>query len=408
MRVVHISTFDRQGGAAIAAHRLHEALGQIGVESSMLVLHKSGDEDHVVPVLSSRADYLTFKVGTAIDERTVKLIKRVGAGSFSLARFGSDIASHPWVREADIVNLHWLQGGYLSLKSLRRLFALDKPVVWTMHDMWPFTGGCHYSGGCAGYAGNCSDCPMLLGRYRNTAKKMLLRKIYAYAGAPLFPVGCSTWLRDVAANSAAFAGIEVRALPNPIDITRYHPLDKEKAREALGLDPQRQYLLFGAASPHIERKGFPYLIQALRLLQGRCELLVYGAGDMPGAASLKVRALGKLDEAGLLTAYAAADVFAVPSLEDNLPNTIMEAMACGVPVAAFDAGGISDMIEHKETGYLAALRSSEDLAEGIAWCLDHGETLSANARQKVEREYAYPVAAGRYRDLYEEALHHGE
>lgn len=404
MRVVHISTFDRQGGAAIAAHRLHHALRENGVDSSMLVLHTSGNEDHIASVLSSGMDRFSFKIGTGLDERAVRLVKKIGAGSFSLARFGRDIARHPWVREADVVNLHWLQGGYVSLKGLSHLFALNKSVIWTMHDMWPFTGGCHYSGGCTGYAGDCADCPMLLDKYRNMTRRMLRKKIAAYENARLYPVGCSTWLRDIASQSAAFQGIDVHAIPNPIDIDTYRPIDRRQARQSLGLDPDGTYVLFGAASPHVRRKGYAYLIQALRRLRGQCALLVYGAGEMQDAGGLTVQSLGKLDEAGLLTAYAAADVFVVPSLEDNLPNTVMEAMACGVPVAAFDAGGISDMIEHGKTGCLAQLRSSEDLAQGIIYCLEHRDELAANARKKVETLYTNAAVARKYIDLYEEAL----
>jgi glycosyltransferase involved in cell wall biosynthesis len=404
VRVVHISTFDHQGGAAIAAHRLHRALRGNGVDSSMLVLHKSGNEDHIASVLASGMDRLSFKIGTGLDERTVRLIKKIGAGSFSLARFGHDIARHPWVREADIVNLHWLQGGYISLKGLSRLFALGKPVIWTMHDMWPFTGGCHYSGGCAGYTGDCADCPMLLTKYRNTTKRMLRKKSAAYQNARLYPVGCSTWLRDIASQSAVFQSIDVRAIPNPIDTDTYRPLDKRQARQRLGLDPDGTYVLFGAASPAVRRKGYAYLVQALRRLRGQCTLLVYGADEMQGAGGLTVQSLGKLDESGLLTAYAAADVFVVPSLEDNLPNTVMEAMACGLPVAAFDAGGISDMIEHGKTGYLAQIRVSEDLAQGIVYCLTHHDELAASARKKVEILYTNAAVARQYIDLYEKAL----
>jgi len=404
MRVVHISTFDRQGGAAIAAHRLHEALRRAGVDSSMLVLHASGEEDHIASVLETRGDYLAYKIGTAIDERTVRFIKEKGAGSFSLARFGSGISGHPLVREADIIQLHWTQGGYVSLTGMKKVFDLDKPVIWTMHDMWPFTGGCHYSGGCAGYTGDCPDCPMLKDRYADMTRRVLVKKQNIYRGARLYPVGCSTWLAGVAAESTAFEGLETRALPNPIDTDVYKPMDKGQARNNLGLDPDGTYILFGAASPGIKRKGFTYLAEALGQIEGQCQLLVYGAGAMPEVPGLPVTALGKLDSEGLRDAYGAADVFVVPSLEDNLPNTVMEAMACGVPVAAFDAGGISDMIEHTRTGYLAQIRSSEDLARGIEWCLAHSEELGVHARQKVEENYAYPVAARGYIKLYEEVL----
>ena len=404
MRITHISTFDRQGGAAIAAHRLHEALRREGVDSSMLVLHASGEEEHIDSVMESRGDYLAYKVGTALDERTVRFIKKKGAGSFSLARFGSNIAAHPRIREADVIQLHWLQGGYVSLSGLKRLFDLKKPVIWTMHDMWPFTGGCHYSGGCTGYTGDCPDCPMLKDRFAGMTKGVLAKKRKIYQGARLFPVGCSTWLADIAAESTVFQGIETRALPNPIDTEAYKPMDKAAARKNLGLSPDGTYILFGAASPGIKRKGFTYLTEALKQIEDRCQLLVYGTDAMPEAAGLHIKALGTLDSEGLRNAYGAADVFVVPSLEDNLPNTVMEAMACGVPVAAFDAGGISDMIEHTRTGYLAEIRSGEDLARGIHWCLAHKEELGASTRQKVEENYAYIAAARNYIRLYEEVL----
>lgn len=334
--------------------------------------------------------------------------------AFSTADFGYPLEKHPAVLEADILHIHWALQGFLSLNTLQKLQSLGKPVFWTLHDMWAFTGGCHYAGDCTAYQHSCGNCPLLSRPSReDLSHQQLLLKSATYQ--TIHFITCSRWLMDMAQNSSLLQKADIRSVPNPIDTHDYHPAtDPSAVKVSLGLNPKKKYLLFGATKVSEERKGLKFMLQALDILtkdawfREHTGMIVYGnTADFdfhPDRYDLQMT--GYLHQSALKAYYQASDVYVIPSLEDNLPNTVMESMACGLPVAGFNTGGIPEMVDHLSNGYIAEQKNAEDLAKGILWVLKHPEwkTLSENAVQKVETCYAAPVIAEKFRDVYQLAL----
>jgi glycosyltransferase involved in cell wall biosynthesis len=419
MRVLHLSTFHLSGGAGVAAARLNQALGRSGIESDVLVDHPSREESHVhtfrTGYLGRKLTWLRFSL-----ERLYFLMfekNKEVRFSFSPARIGADVSIHPLVRQADIIHLHWVNFGYLSTDGLANILRLGKQVVWTFHDMWPMTGGCHHSGTCDHYEHACGNCKFLRTSEENDlSHQVWQRKKDAFAAGQFSAVACSSWLGNRAQQSSLLTGFDIRSIPNPIDTTVFVPKDKRLARKALSLNPDKEYILFAAAKVKAPGKGYDFFRQAIeRILQANrglskdFELIVFGQAnpDLAADFSAKINFLGYLNDTEQITnAYCAASVFVTSSLEENLPNTIMEAMACGTPCVGFDVGGIPEMIDHLINGYVSDYKSIESLSTGIEWVLSHNSDghLSAQARQKVVDNYSEEIVAAQYITLYKNLL----
>ena len=404
MNVCLINTYDSTGGAAIACKRLMHALNaQSDIQAKMLVATGKTTDDDITRLDRSMIRKLQFNTNLVFERLQFKPYhnKVINEFYFSLANTGMDISHHPLVRSADIIHLHWINLGFLSIKGIKRLQSLGKPIVWTLHDMWTFTGGCHYSGECRNFRSGCGDCMFL----RTPGPKDLSAKLNA--GKSFFAqfnyVTCSHWLKDEAIHSTILQDANIQSIPNPIEAA-FHPDDQAAARQFHGLDPDKKYILFGAANLEDERKGFDYLRSAIEILgqkNSNTELLLFGKNTLEDASlSLPVNSLGTLTSMeAIANVYRAADLFTIPSLQDNLPNTIMESMACGTPVVGFNSGGIPEMIDHQINGYLSSFKDVDDLANGMAYVLDHPE-LGAAASQKVLDTYQPAKVAGQYEELY--------
>lgn len=420
LKVVHLSTFHLYGGAGVAASRLNKALNKSGIDSMLMVGKLAEPEPGVLALdagLSGRASFWGHFIGERLSFLPYEREASVRY-AFSPARVGRDLAGNKAILEADIIHLHWINFGLLSIDSLQYLLKLGKPLVWTLHDMWPFTGGCHHSGDCDRYLENCGECRFLKApRKDDLSYRRLLRKRRMWQSqSPLAPVACSQWLGVRAQNSSLFRALPVKNIPNPIDTGLFRPSGRRSSRIALGLPDDKDYLLFAAARVAAAGKGLSYLKEALKILVERkpeicqtLELLIVGKGDASEMEDipLKVHCLGYIsNEETMARVYSAASVYVTPSLEENLPNTVMEALACGTPVVGFRIGGIPEMVAHLENGYLAAYKSPESLAEGIMWVLQHntGGKLSSAARRKVLREYDENAVAARYAELYDSLL----
>jgi glycosyltransferase involved in cell wall biosynthesis len=279
-----------------------------------------------------------------------------------------------------------------------------------LHDTWAFTGGCHYNGDCTGFQRECGSCPQLNSIDDNDMSRALMRrKAATFRGLDLTIVTPSRWMAGLAASSSLFAGRRIEVIPNGLDTEAFKPIDRRAARAYLGVDDERPVILFGAHWLPDPRKGGDLLCKALASYGGPCTLLTFGEGQLPleDAGNVQLRSLGMLnDAAGLALAYSAADLFACPSREDNLPNTVAEAMACGTPCVAFAANGLPDMITHGVDGWLAQAFNPEDLAAGIRWIATHPkpEELRRAAREKALRDYSLDVMTDRYTALYNELL----
>ncbi|TLX70967.1 glycosyltransferase [Labilibacter sediminis] len=415
MKVVIINKSATGGGAAVAAKRLYEALEVNGIKASMLVQDEIKDSTSIQSLSNSkrekRKSFLRF-----IQERLYFLPYEKNKSirySFSPAIAGIDISKHPLVQEADIIHLHWINHGFLSIDTLEKLFALGKPVVWTMHDMWPFTGGCHYAVACHEFIESCGFCPFLRKSFKDDlSSRIHAKKRLVWKKANLNAVSCSNWLGSIAQESSLLRQKKISSIPNPINTQVFSPKDSKKCREELGLPKDKKLLLFGAANISDPRKGSKYLIESLNILDQKhphlkdeFELVVFGKSNKKQLKRFpfkvnSMKFISCTDE--LVKLYSAADAFVLPSLQDNLPNTVMESLACGVPVIGFRVGGVPEMIEHQKSGFLAEARDSESLANGIVDVLFHD---NLNSYKKAARSFALDnfdnkVVADQYIALY--------
>ena len=420
MKVLLVNTSDHTGGAAIAALRLLKALRQEGVDATLLCRDRSLPAERTDVVSLKPSPWL--KVKFALERLEIFLrngCSREGLFAVDTARLGNDITQLPEFKEADVIHLHWTNQAMLSLAGLRRILQSGKRVVWTMHDMWPFTGVCHNSDDCTRWLTGCGQCPQLRKpAHRDLSAQTYARKKAAYAAGRFTAVGCSQWLTGLAAQAPLLSTQQVTSIPNPLDTTFYSPAEAEgqnskaEIRRILSLPADKRLLLFTAFKLTDPNKGIDYLIESLALLcQEHPELkeelgIVLagrGAEELRGAFPVPAFPQGYVtDEARMRDLYQAADLLVMPTLMDNLPNTIAEAMACGIPCVAFSVGGTPQMVDTGLNGYLAECRNSLDFAEGIARVLGSKsyDALCRNARKKALAAYSEKAVAEQYIELY--------
>ena len=407
MKVLHLSSGDLDGGAARGAYWLHRALRESGADSQMLVQRKLSDDPSVLAYGSERQDRMARRA----EKLPLRLYRRREPVIFSPATLVRPVQRAVNALSPDIVNLHWVNNGFVSPESVA---GIRVPVVWTLRDMWPMTGGCHYAGSCTKFTAGCGACPVLGSNSpRDLSAWLHVRKRRAWRKTPITVVALSRWLAEQAARSSLFAESDIVVIPNALDVRVFRPSPRQAARAALGLPPDRRLVLFGAMHPLSEpRKGFSAFQKAARLLAAKGqadppEAVVFG--DLGGARpelGLRAHFLGALtQDATLALAYAAADVTVMPSLEEAFGKVAMESLACGTPVVCFDGGGPADIVDHLQNGYLARRGDAADLAAGIETLLN-GNTpaLAEAALQKVRTEYTFGRQAEQYARLYERVL----
>ena len=414
MRVLIVNTSERTGGAAVAANRLMKALNNNGVKAKMLVRDKETDALTVVGLPKSPMLHWHF-----LWERFVIFCRlhfsRKHLFEIDIANAGSDITKLREFQEADVIHLHWINQGMLSLNGIRKVVQSGKPVVWTMHDIWPATAICHLTLGCHYFVNRCANCKYLPGGggSNDLASRIWQKKQQMQVDGNIYYVACSRWLESEAKSSALLKGQKITSIPNPIDTHLYKKGNKLEARQRLGLPLDKKLILFASQRVTNANKGMSYLIEACRqlgdLTKDLCEVVILGghAEEVVEQLPMKAHPLGYVnDEQRVIDVYNAADVFVLPSLSENLPNTIMEAMACGVPCVAFRVGGIPEEIDHKKNGYVAVYRDAADLAKGIAWVLQEAdyESLSQQAVHKVTQCYSQQNVALKYLDVYQQAM----
>lgn len=413
MKVLLLNAYDTRGGAARAVYRLHRGLREIGVASYMLVQSKASDEAYVLGPLS-KWSRLMATIRPQLDILPTYLYRHRKP-----VIYFPGLVSTPYGRlknvHMDVAHLHWVAHGFLNPKALTKLRA---PLIWTLHDMWPFTGGCHYDNDCGRYAAACGRCPTLQSqRDFDLSRFVWEQKKRWWRGLELTLVAPSRWMADLARRSALFKDRRIEVIPNGIDLSIYRPLNKRLARELLNLPLDKQIILFGAlGATGDSRKGFRYVKEAIPVFQelrngaGDCVIVIFGATRQDSTPEFQIKTFytGVLhDDLTLALVYSAADVFVAPSIQDNLPNTVLEAMACGTPCVAFQIGGMVDLIEHKQNGYLAKPLDPADLACGLDWVLGDRQRwsgLSKRARTKTEAEFELRHIARRYLTLYREVV----
>ena len=417
MKVVQVNSDNGIGGAARAATRLHEGLRSAGVSSTLLVRSRVGGDDSVKGPATFIQDGLS-RIRPYISSALYRLEVYPLQGFRSLNVFPTRLGRQVRDLEADVVHLHQLSKETMSISQLGRI---RKPLVWTFHDMWAFCGTEHYSPDetALRYKVGYDKTPAAEGHSGVDLDRWIWKRKKKYwAPEKMTVVTPSRWLGDCVRSSALFGSARIEVIPNGIDTSLFKPADQLFARKVWNLPPKKPLILFGAMKATSDsRKGFRLLDETLHLLREQIEnsaespeLVVFGATQTEGYANfpLPTHYVGRIhDEVSLCLLYSAADVFVAPSMQDNLPNTVVEALACGTPAVAFKIGGMPDMIEHEQNGYLARPFEVSDLAQGIQWVLgnaDRHRQLSQQARQKVEQEFTIQLQVARCKTLYQDVV----
>lgn len=405
-KVSIINNSDLVGGAARAAYRIHHALRKHGIESQMLVNH------------STARDWTVTGPSSKLQKAFVKLRPSFAGFVSKLHTTGNPITHSPaiaptnWhrrlnVSDADVVNLHWVNGEMMSIADIGRI---DKPVVWTLHDMWAFCGAEHVTEDFRWREGYTrANRPSHEGGF--DLNRWTWARKRKHWQRPMHIITPSNWLADCARQSMLMRDWPITVVPNTIDTDVWQPIDKLIARRLLGLPLDAPLLLFGAMGGGQDRhKGFDLLQAALKHLGVQLpdlELVVFGQlpPPVPPDLGFPVHYIGHIhDDVSLRLLYSAADVMAIPSRIDNLPNTGVEAHACGTPVVAFNTCGLPDIVVHQETGYLANAFQVEDLAHGIVWVMNDKRrhaALSLAARQRAVKLWSNEVVSRQYKAIYQ-------
>lgn len=410
MKILLVNTSDIQGGAARAAYRLHRALLNQGIDSQMLVQNKSSDDYTVLVLSRTISNRLAKKIKPTLDFIFTKFYPHKTKTLFSPSWLPfSQIVKKINEINPDIVHLHWICDGMLKIEDLAKI---KQSIVWSLHDMWAFTGGCHYDEECGRYKESCGNCKVLNSNKKNDLSfNILKRKTKSFKKHDLTIIGLSQWLANAAKESYLFKNKKIINIPNPIDSNLFKPFDKKTARQLWNLPENKKLVLFGAMNATSDpRKGYQELRESLQKLQNKnIELIVFGSSEPKEKPNFNFKShyTGHLhDDVSLVTLYSACDVMVVPSIQENLSNAIMESLACGTPVVGFNVGGNSDMIEHHKNGYLATPFDTTDLAKGIEWILnaENYDELCLNARKKVLEKFESEIVAKQYIALYKEVL----
>ena len=414
MRITQVSTNDISGGAARAAYRLHTGLRRLGHDSQMLVAHKASEDPNVIAFQASRdlLSRIRRRLRSRYLERNWKGLapRPTGATFFSDDRspYGAEMAEQ--MPPCDVLQLHWISEWVDYGRFFRRV-PRELPIVWTMHDMNPFTGGCHYCGDCEKFRASCGACPELLSTVQaDFSYESWRRKQQAFSdreGCGIQIVTPSQWLAEQARSSGLLRGMRIEVIPNGVDTEIFQPRDRKAAREKFGIDPAAKVALFVAEWATEKRKGLELFVEAVRRMRKGPEFCLAAIGrglpnELEGVRSVAIEHVG--DEETMSMVYSLADVFVIPSLQDNLPNTSLEALACGVPAVAFSVGGLVDVVRPGKTGALVTPGDVDGLGEAIAGLLSNDEErkkMAAECRRVAVEEYALEVQARRYVALYE-------
>lgn len=402
MKILHINTTDG-GGAAKALTRLHEGLIAKNIQSKVLTLYHQTDsyKKQIYPFLNGhhslldKAKYSILYRFDSIKKKQLLQNTQKNYEVFSFPFTAYDLHKHPLVKEADILHLHWV-GGFLDYKTFFE--KINKPVIWTLHDLNPFSGGFHYE---EDSLNNREDFSKIENQY------LVLKKKAISSTKNLHIVCLSQWIQKMSKNSNVFNELPHHLIPNGLNLQTFRPQNenRDKICKKFNLPLDKKIILFVADNIHNQRKGFAYLKQALEYLKNKDFVcLLVGKSDNKQEEVPFLHLDFIKNEEMLAEIYASADVYVIPSLEDNLPNTVLESLACGTPVVGFEVGGIPDMVRNEQNGFLAELKNSKDFARKIQQILENDELrmqMSQNARKIAEEEYSLELQTKRYIELYQ-------
>jgi len=394
---ISILTSYGEGGAGIAAGRLFDGLRKVGRETELVsIFDVSGRPYREIGY--TREGWALLE---AVTVYTGEVNRLPTSTAFSPSYPSLTFEQLAFLRNTDVINLHWVTS-MLSTEAVQYLGSLGKPIVWTLHDMNPFTGGCHYTGGCGGFRNDCSACPQIKRNFNNFPSSTLNRKIKLYPNN-MVVVTPSNWLAEEARSSPVFRNHRIEVIPYGVDTETFTPVERLEARRILGLPAHDKIVLFSSTNHRETRKGFSYFLECCERIQKRIpglHALTMGHCEGLDAFPIPHSSLGHInDDTKLALCYSAADVTVIPSLEDNLPNTILESSACGTPVVAFDSGGIRDAVFEGINGFLVSKGEFALLSERVLDAFD--SDLRSSSRALMLERFPLELQAERYGQLFD-------
>lgn len=405
MKIGVFSTQDIHGGAAKASQRLCEGLITWGIDVDYLVKYKRSKLSYAKQI---SYEYNSDLLGHAVQSEYIRPNRTECSNTyFSFSYSNASIESI--LDRYDLINLHWIET-FLSQKNLYEIVQCHKPIVWTLHDMKPFTGGCHYNAGCMGFQSECYSCIQLKDDPHKLPSIILQMKRKILAEANLTVVAPSRWLANEAKKSSLFKNFDIHVIPNGIDSNLFKPYDKSFMKKKFGFNKNDIVLMFGAMNHNDKRKGYKELILALeKLIVPDTKIIkaLFVGEKADKNFPIPTVSLGFIaTDQEMAEVYSAADIFIIPSLEDNFPNTILEAFSCAIPIIGFDTGGISDIVD-ETNGIVVPKGNIDALANAMSELIHQPEKikiLGENGREKILNQYQLGHQAEAYRLLFSEII----
>lgn len=409
MKVLHLLSGDLTGGAARGALWLHNAQLSMGLKSEIIIDSNHNSNQSEIHTNTRNLEKLSRLVRSKIDRIPNQLLNKNNI-SYSYNLVGRDILNNPIYQNADIIHLHWINNGFLSLHQINKM---KKPIVWTLRDMWPLTGGCHYTMSCVQYKTGCGNCPLLKGNFHYDASYFLsIYKQNIVRKNNITAVGISSWISQCAKDSFIFKDSRIETIGNTIDVEKFQPLNKKIAKEILKIK-NKKIISFGAQYINDNYKGMNELLKSLEIISRRNDihLFIFGniSNDIIQTINIPYTYFGFVrDDLSLNLIYSASDVFVAPSKMEAFGKTIAESMSCGTPVVAFNFSGPQDIIDHQQSGYLAKPYCEFDLACGMNYILNLNEieynSMAHSARKKIIDTFSPKIIAKKYSKLYHDIL----
>jgi len=419
MKIIHFIAGNLDGGAAKGAFVLHEELCKIGIDSKVITnssilygdktisIYKKNDGDiSIFEKLIKKIKTLKTIIRNKIYNKIISSYKKRKKLIFSTGLTGSDFTYLKEFKDADIVHLHWING----LIDIRDLNKINKPIVWTIRDMWPLTGGCHYPINCNNYITGCGKCEILGSNTLNDFSRYIFNKKIKYIPANTHIIGISDWLTSEAKRSKLFKDSNIQTIHNSINIKEFKPVSKSTARYILNLETEKKIILAGAQTLTDFYKGFDLFLEATKYLNPNDYFICF-FGNLSSEVlkdfNFEYKHFGFIKQPAMLSLiYSASDVFVAPSIMEAFGKTIAESMACKTPVVCFDATGPKDIVTHKKDGFKAKPYEPKGLAEGIEWITNNPEyeKICDNARYKVTTKFNIKTLVGKYVNLYKSIL----
>lgn len=389
MKILHVVGGNLESGAFKGAYTLHKALKNLGVDSKILndeiISDKTlinYDDENIININRSIEKKILSKIFVILEKLMKFIVLPSKRSTFTFGLIGHDISKLKEVKNADIIHIHWLKDGFISLKTISKI---NKPVVWTMRDMWPFTGGSHYTMEFEKYEKN------RLSKKIQKIKKKFFKKIYF--------VAMSEWLKTKAENSYVLNNIKIEKIFNNVDLNDFNEIPKEKAKSILKINTKKKIILLGSHNPQSLRKGWDIFLETLKILnKDKYFLLIFGkfwSSNQIKQLDIEFKSLGYIQNINKLNAaYSCSDLFLATSLQEAFGKTWVEALACNKPVICFKNTAIAENIKHKLNGFIVENRNSEELKDAIDWIIDNlnsnnnlRETVQIFDKKKIAMEY---------------------